>query len=440
LTKPVINQLFEIEFDIYYNEPIVYISILAVMVICLGLNTLFVFMFLVARKSTVDILAQRNNFSGNYLLKSLLVAQVSIVVILISGTLLVNKQINFILNKPLGFEKENVLVISPKDIRSTSKDPAIFMNNLKNQSSVVSVGMKRQSFGIAEELALEIFGMGMEGSMEMVGINYDYLETMNIKLIKNWIKADADTIRGMIINNHLYKSILAKHGSMDALVAHQKAYLKPFGVEPYKIIGVTEDFNFNSVHKPIGNFAFNVDEVRRNARHIYVRLNNLHSGMDAVKDTWETHYPGQEMIYYFLDDRLTRQYKAETILSRILYAFSGLAIFISIIGISALALFISQQRTKEIGIRKVNGANVSEILTLLNKGFIRWVTMAFVIACPIAYLTMNNWLKNFAYKTNLSWWIFALAGAVALGIALLTVSWQSWRAATRNPVEALRYE
>jgi putative ABC transport system permease protein len=113
---------------------------------------------------------------------------------------------------------------------------------------------------------------------------------------------------------------------------------------------------------------------------------------------------------------------------------------ISVIGISALALFISQQRTKEIGIRKVNGAKISEILSILNKDFIKWVAIAFVVACPVAYYAMNKWLENFAYKTTLSWWIFALAGLLALGIALLTVSWQSWRAARRNPVEALRYE
>nr|WP_321353985.1 FtsX-like permease family protein [uncultured Draconibacterium sp.] len=440
LATPVVNQLFEIEFDIYYNEPVVYLSILAVMLVCLGLTAFFVFMFLVVRKTTVDILAERNNFSGNYLLKSLLVVQVSIVIILISGTFLVNKQINFILNKPLGFEKENVVVVCPKDIRSTSKDPAIFTNDLKRQSSVISVGMKAQSFGITEEPALDNYAMGMEGSMEMVLVNYDYLKTMNIRLIKDWINPDVDTIRGMVINNHLYKSVLQRHGSMEALEAYQKAQFEPLGLKAMKILGVTEDFNYNSAHKPIGDFAFILDESLNRARYIHVRLNNLHNGMDAVKRTWERHYPGQEMIYYFLDDRLAQQYKAETILSRILYVFSGLAIFISIIGISALAFFISQQRTKEIGVRKVNGANVSEILALLNKGFIKWVVIAFVIACPVACYAMNKWLENFAYKTELSWWIFALAGVLALGIALLTVSWQSWKAATRNPVEALRYE
>ena len=117
-----------------------------------------------------------------------------------------------------------------------------------------------------------------------------------------------------------------------------------------------------------------------------------------------------------------------------------IALVISCLGLYGLASHFITNRTKEIGIRKVNGAKVSEVMTLLNKDFIKWVVIAFVIAAPIAWFAMNKWLENFAYKTNLSWWIFALAGMLAIGIALLTVSWQSWKAATRNPVEALRYE
>jgi putative ABC transport system permease protein len=439
--KPFVNQLFDIEFQIFYNEPVIYWSILAVIGVCLTVTALFVAVFILSRNSTIDILAQRNNFSGSSVLKSLLVGQVAIVIVLISGTFLVNKQIDFVLNKPLGFNKENIVVLKLEDF---SKDPAVFVRELEKQTTVKSVGFTRHYFGYPTE-TMSLEGLGIEGNVETVFANYDYLKTMNIKLIENWIIPSVDTVRGLVINNHLYKRLMEKHGSMEALNAYQQQRALKSGQQDYpiaKIVGVTEDFNYNSAHENIGDFGFWLDESRMRARFIHIRIGkgSLHAGMEAIKTVWNEHYPNQEMDYFFIDEKIARQYKAETILSRILIAFSGIGILISIIGISALALFISQQRTKEIGIRKVNGASISEILALLNLRFMRWVVIAFVIATPIAYYAMNKWLENFAYKTELSWWIFALAGLLALGIALLTVSWQSWKAATRNPVEALRYE
>ena len=439
--KPFINQLFDIDFKIYYNEPVIYWSILAVIGVSLTVTALFVAVFFLRRNSTIDILAQRNNFSGNYVLKGLLVGQVAIVIVLISGTFLVNKQIDFVLNKPLGFDKENIVVLELKDF---SKDPAVFARELKKQTFVESVGFTRQYFGWpAQSFTLD--GLGIEGTAEAVFANYDYLKTMNVKLIENWINPSVDTVRGAVINNHLYKRLIEKYGSLEAINAYQQTQQAQRGKKNYQIIkflGVAEDFNYNSAHEAIGDFVFWLDEDRRNARFIPIRLGggSLHAGMYAVKKVWNEYYPNQQMDYFFMDEKIAQQYKAETILSRILFAFSSIGILISVIGISALALFISQQRTKEIGIRKVNGAKISEVLLMLNKNFVKWVAIAFVIATPLAYYTMNKWLENFAYKTELSWWIFAIAGLLALGITLLTVSWQSWRAATRNPVEALRYE
>ncbi len=438
---PFVNQLFDIEFEMFYNEPAIYWSILAVIGVSLTITAIFVAVFFLRRNSTIDILAQRNNFSGSYVLKSLLVVQVAVVIVLISGTFLVNKQIDFVLNKPLGFNKENIVVLKLEDF---SKDPAVFARELKKQISVESVGFTRQYFGWPTQ-SFPLDGLGIEGSAELVFANYDYLKTMNIKLFENWINPSVDTVRGMVINNHLYKRLMEKHGSMDAIIAYQQTQQLEHGKENYQIIkflGVAEDFNYNSAHETIGDFVFLLDESRRNAHFIHIRLGegSLHAGMNTIKKAWNEYYPNHEMDYFFMDEKIAQQYKAETILSRILFVFSSIGILISVLGISALALFISQQRTKEIGIRKVSGANVSEILATLNKDFVKWVVIAFVIATPVAWYVMFRWLENFAYKTTLSWWIFALAGLLALGIALLTVSWQSWRAATRNPVEALRYE
>ena len=436
IIEPVINRLFEIDFHVYYNEAIVYLTLAGVLIGCLLLTVIFVAGFLLMRNTTINILAGRNNFTGSYLLKSLLVVQVAIVIVLMSGSFLVNKQISFVLNRPLGFDKENVVVLNVKDL---SKDPSVFTNELEKETSIESVGLTMQHFGYpAQGMPLE--GLGLEGSAEFVFANYDYLKTMNIKLLENWITPGTDTVRGMVINTHLYKRLLERHGSMENLKAYSDAQPLGLGETRINFIGVAEDFNYSSAHESIGDFAFWLDEQNNRARFTHVRMNNLQGGMDAIKRSWNIYYPGQELDYFFLDDRLAKQYKAETILSRILFAFSAIGILISIIGISALALFISQQRTKEIGIRKVNGATVAEILGLLNQSFVKWVGFAFIIATPIAFYAMSKWLENFAYKTNMSWWIFASAGVLALVIALLTVTWHSWRAATRNPVDSLRYE
>lgn len=437
--KPFINKLFEIEFQIYFSEPVVYLSILAVLAICLGLTVLFVGFFLFGKNTSIDnLLAARNNFSGSFMLKSLLVGQVTIVIILMSATFLVNKQIGYIFKQALGYDKENVVVLHLKDY---SKDPGVFANELKKQSAVASVGFTRHYFGYpAQSFNLESFGM--EGTAEFVFANYDYLKTMNIQLAENWMKATNDTVRGMVINEHLYKRILAKYGSIEALNTYTDAQALEPGQIRFDILGVTKDFNYGSMHEPIGDFAFWLDESNAQARFIHVRLNpgNLHVAMNDLGKVWDAYYPGQEFNYFFLDDQIASQYKAESILSRILTAFSVIAILVSMIGISALALFISQQRTKEIGIRKVNGATIAEVLALLNKDFVRWVAVAFMVAAPLAWYVMFKWLESFAYKTALSWWIFAFAGLLALGIALLTVSFQSWKAASRNPIESLRYE
>jgi putative ABC transport system permease protein len=162
--------------------------------------------------------------------------------------------------------------------------------------------------------------------------------------------------------------------------------------------------------------------------------------MQFILETWKDIAPGKELDFKLWDEQLNQRYKAEEKWSKIIGYASLVSIIISSLGLLGLTLLVINRRVKEIGIRKINGARISEVMVMLNTTFIRWVTISFIIACPIAWYVMHKWLENFAYKEKLSWWIFALAGIIALGTALLTVSWQSWRAATRNPVEALRYE
>ena len=170
--------------------------------------------------------------------------------------------------------------------------------------------------------------------------------------------------------------------------------------------------------------------------HLTLRVNpgNLQRVINTLKATWKEVCPGHELNYQFYDEWLNSMYKGEERLVSSIRLSAILAILISCLGILGLAEYTIKKRTKEIGLRKVNGATILNIIILLNTNFFKWVLIGFVIACPVTYFIMHKWLENFAYKTVLSWWIFALAGIIALGIALLTVSWQSWRAATRNPV------
>jgi putative ABC transport system permease protein len=207
-----------------------------------------------------------------------------------------------------------------------------------------------------------------------------------------------------------------------------------------KVIGIVQDFHFKSLHQEIQPLALKIyPEV---FKYLYIKAssNDLNHALADIEKTWSDLFPDRPFEYSFLDNNLINVYERELRESKISNFLGIVSIIIAAMGILGLSTLVASKRTKEIGIRKVNGAKIIEVLALLNKDLIKWVAFAFIIATPLAWYVLNKWLENFAYKTVLSWWIFALAGLTALIIALITISWQSWRAATRNPVEALRYE
>jgi putative ABC transport system permease protein len=207
-----------------------------------------------------------------------------------------------------------------------------------------------------------------------------------------------------------------------------------------QIIGVAKNFNFSSLKTDIPALAFWLTDARKNVLLLRLSQGNYTQTFNYIKQTALQFDPKNTVEVTFLDDSLNKLYAKEERIARFIEFVAVWCILLSMVGLLGMVIFISRDRVKEVGIRKVNGAKIAEVVIMLNKDFIKWVAIAFVIATPIAYYAMHKWLENFAYKTELSWWIFALAGVLALGIALLTVSWQSWKAATRNPVEALRYE
>jgi putative ABC transport system permease protein len=208
-----------------------------------------------------------------------------------------------------------------------------------------------------------------------------------------------------------------------------------------QIIGVVQDFHLADMYNRIEPVAVAFDSDM-GVSHMTLRVEpvNIPRTIDALEKTWKEICPGHELQYQFYDDWLDSMYKSEEKLAAAIRLFSVLAIMISCLGMIGIAEFSIRKRTKEVGLRKVNGARVSQVIVLLNTDFIKWVFLALFIAMPCSYFILNKWLESFAYKARLNWWIFTIGGITALIIALITVSWQSWKAATRNPVEALRYE
>lgn len=438
LFRPMLNRFFAIEFDIYYRDPMVLVSLLIILLSCLALSALFVTTYLLSRNKAIEILNERASFSGSTIMRVLFILQVVVVMTLVSGTLFVNKQLRFMLDKPLGFDKEQVVVLH---IRDLGRDPMVFISALEAQNAVSSTGMTLQHFGYpAQSMSLE--SLGLEGNAEFVFANYSYLRTMDIHLLHNWIPPGVDTIRGMVVNEHLYKRLMERHGSMEALQSFQSNQPLEEGQQLITFVGVAADFNYSSAHETIGDFAFWLDESANRARFTHVRLKpgSLRAAMESIRKIWEEHYPGQELSYFFLDEKINEQYSSEILLRKVLIAFSICGILICLLGMSAMALFIARQRTKEIGIRKVNGASITLLLVLLNKDFIKWSLLAYIPAVPLAYYIVSLWLQGFAYRTTMSWWIFLLSGIIILLITSITVSLQSYSIAVRNPVDALRSE
>ncbi len=215
---------------------------------------------------------------------------------------------------------------------------------------------------------------------------------------------------------------------------------KSWSRNEFQIIGVVKNFNNESLKTQIRPLVMFYIEDLDSDFFIKFHKGKEQEGLLFLKELYEKVNPLGTFTYSFVSDEVATLYNKEKQLSEVYVLFTFVAFFLSIISLFTISLYDTRKRTKEIGIRKINGSTTNGVMLLLNKDFLIWVIIAFVIALPLSYYTMNKWLENFAYKTELSWWIFALSGIATLSIALLTVSWQSWNAATRNPVEALRYE
>ncbi len=386
--------------------------------------------YILSRFNITDFLAGGEKRTGKQLGKqAMLTFQLTVSIALIAVVLLIFKQLQYVKHYDLGFNEEHLVRIEL---------PYLFENQkaLRNEiTNLPFVSNGSLSNGYPGNINMSM-GSGVEDDMFMVNcidVSDDFLETLGLNLLdgRNFMAGDKD--QACLMNEAAIKRFGWEN--LDG-----KKYMN--GREGgYNVIGEVNNFNVESLHSALTPVALLYNPDREfNTLSLRLVPGNVGQQISELQRVWKSMLPDDPMEFTFYNDQFQAMYVKEDKLAKSITFFSLIAIVLTSMGILGQIFLISLNCTKEIGVRKVNGAKVSEIMVMLNKDFVKWVAIAFVLATPIAYYAMNKWLENFAYKTTLSWWIFALSGMLALGIALLTVSWQSWRAATRNPVEALRYE
>jgi putative ABC transport system permease protein len=363
----------------------------------------------------------------------LIIFQNLVSITLICCTLIANRQFQYMNKKDLGFNKNDIVILKINTQMKEHMD--LFKERLLGHPEIISVSYSSRIPG-------NYWGswccVNIEGKESKYFNNYvdpDYLKTMGIKLKegRNFSAENpADKKATYMINETAIKLYELKNPIGQVIVPGN-------GVKG-QIIGIIKDFHYRGLNYEQTPLLLFYTEEYKNYVNIKVINSNIAGALEKIRITWEEICPSFSFEYEFLDVTYDLQYKSERKFESLLFSFALLALFIASIGLFGLSVFTIERRTKEIGIRKANGATTIEIMAMLNKNIIKWVIIAFIIACPIAWSAMNKWLQNFAFRTDINWGIFVLAGLIALGIALTTVSWQSWRAATRNPVESLRYE
>lgn len=361
----------------------------------------------------------------------LFVFQYVISIILIICTIIMTKQVDFVKDKSLGLNTSNIVDFNQSKQIGMKYD--VFKQRLLENPNIISV--TRSNNGLAKDLPMTVASEynGIKKSIAVTTVDPDFIPTMDIGMLdgRNFSWEIQSDKKGAIIINETFAKELGQKSILNTEITLSGTKVK--------IIGVTKDFFYDSFHQTLKPSALWYADWNS---HIHIKINNQNTAQSLkyIEDLWHELSPQNPFEYQFLDESYGKLYKSEENLQKIFTSFSVIAIIIACLGLFGLALNNTQQRVKEISIRKINGAKISDVLIMLNKNLLKWVVIAFVIACPIAWYAMHEWLNSFAYKTEIGWWLFALAGVLALVIALLTVSFMSWKAASRNPVDGLRYE
>jgi putative ABC transport system permease protein len=379
---------------------------------------------------------------GAFLRKVLTTSQFILSIGLIICALIVKEQMDFVRNTNLGMDRESVITL-PNNVEISKKYDTYKSLMLRNKGIESVSASATQPFDVNQNIEINWQGHMDEEPVNMryTMIDYDFFKTMGMEIVDGRDfskKFPADSTHAVILNESAVKLMGFKNPIGKTVYFGHPAF--PENKRFVKIIGVVKDFHFRSLHSPMGPFIFRMYQPWLFNIFIKLKPGNVQETIAGIQEISKKIAPDYPFKFQFLDDIYNRMYLMENKVSVLFNVFSGLAIIISCLGLFGLAAYTVEQRTKEIGIRKVLGAKVPAIVFLLSKEFTKWIIIANVIAWPVAYYFMSNWLNSFAYRIDVSIWYFLFAGGIAVVVALVTIGIHAIKAATANPIESLRYE
>jgi len=382
--------------------------------------------------------------------KSLVVVQFTISIVLIIGAIIISQQMQFIRSAKMGLDADKVVVINKS---SQIQNKQSYINEILKIKGVKKVAMSQGMVGGLNSTSM----VNVRGSQNKQLVNYldvgnGYFDVLNIEIkegrgfsdkfisdtMNNGLHGPLEqTIGGIVLNETAVKDLAITA----PVIGKQILWGQDKDTNYYvKIIGVAKDFHFTSMRNKIKPFGFTNSPGNENRFNVKLSGDNIAATMAQLESTWNSIYPGKPFQYTFMDEAFAKLYQSEARFQKVFIILVVLGIFIASLGLFALATFAAQQRVKEIGIRKVLGASVANVVGLLSMDFLKLVLIALIVAVPIGWYTMNKWLQNFAYQIHIQWWVFPLAGLLAIVIALITISFQAIKAAVAKPIKSLRTE
>lgn len=446
LLLPLFNRLSGKELSITGSTLPGLLPVLGLLITGVGLAAGAYPAFFLSAFRPIDVLRGRLSlgFRRSGLRNGLVVMQFSISITLIVGTLVVYNQLRYIQNKDIGFDRNQVLVIG--NVNAIESKAGLLRQDIRQLPGVTDATLSSFIPTGDRRWTNYLSAPGKNMQTQFWPVDESYLPVMGIRLAKgrNFSDDMATDSSAMIINETAANMLGYSKDPLD-----KKLYLgESSNGKEYHIIGVVKDFNFNSLREnvtPVAMMRMTAVERAKEGDgpdNLAIRLNTAHLSalLPAIRKIWTSFSPGQHIEYSFMDEQFDTLYRSEQHMGKLLLVFTALAILIACLGLFGLATYAAEQRYKEIGIRKILGADSITLVALLSRDFIRWVLLAVVIATPLSGWVMQKWLQGFAYRQAIAWWIFVMAGLGAIVIALLTISSQTIRTARANPVEALRAE